>query len=87
MQEINKNINVDNLQIIIVFLKPKSHSFSNQSELLLIMDPNVVEALRRGNPVVFFDISIGGSPAGRIRLELFKNKCPKVIFLCYYLYA
>lgn len=42
------------------------------------MDPNVLECLRRGNPVVFLDISIGGSPSGRIRLELFKNICPKV---------
>ncbi|KAK8790178.1 hypothetical protein WA538_001436 [Blastocystis sp. DL] len=43
------------------------------------MDPNVLECLRRGNPVVFFDISIGGSPSGRIKLELFKNKCPKTV--------
>lgn len=42
------------------------------------MDPNVLNALRRGNVVVFLDISIGGSPSGRIRLELFKNTCPKV---------
>lgn len=42
------------------------------------MDPKVLDCLRRGNPVVFFDISIGGSPSGRIRLELFKNICPKV---------
>ena len=46
--------------------------------LISIMDPNDLECLRRGNPVVFFDISIGGSPSGRIKLELFKNKCPKV---------
>lgn len=45
------------------------------------MDPNVLECLRRGNPVVFLDISIGGSPSGRIRLELFKNICPKVCSL------
>lgn len=42
------------------------------------MDPKVLECLRKGNTVVFFDISIGGSPSGRIKLELFKNKCPKV---------
>lgn len=35
------------------------------------------EALKRGNPVVFFDISIGGSPAGRLKMELFKKECPK----------
>ncbi|EFA83366.1 hypothetical protein PPL_04159 [Heterostelium album PN500] len=29
------------------------------------------------NPRVFFDITIGGQPAGRIVMELFKNKTPK----------
>ena len=28
------------------------------------------------NPIVFFDISIGGQPAGRVFLELFKDVCP-----------
>ena len=42
------------------------------------MDQQVVACLRRGNPVVFFDISIGGTPSGRIRFELFKKLCPKV---------
>ena len=42
------------------------------------MDSKILECLRRGNPVVFFDISVGGTPSGRIRLELFKDKCPKV---------
>jgi peptidyl-prolyl isomerase H (cyclophilin H) len=43
------------------------------------MDQALSEALRRGNPVVFFDISIGGAPAGRIKLELFKKDCPKTV--------
>jgi peptidylprolyl isomerase len=30
------------------------------------------------NPHVFFDISIGGSPAGRVVMELFKDQVPKV---------
>jgi len=30
------------------------------------------------NPVVFFDISIGGFPAGRIKMELFADVVPKV---------
>ncbi|KAG6582836.1 flagellar peptidyl-prolyl cis-trans isomerase [Phytophthora cinnamomi] len=34
------------------------------------MDAALSEALRRGNPVVFFDVSIGGAPVGRLRLEL-----------------
>lgn len=29
------------------------------------------------NPVVFFDVSIGGVPAGRIKMELFADICPK----------
>jgi peptidyl-prolyl isomerase H (cyclophilin H) len=43
------------------------------------MDAALSEALRRGNPVVFFDVSIGGAPAGRLRLELFKKDCPKTV--------
>ena len=38
----------------------------------------------RGNPVVFFDVTISGHPAGQIRMELWKNTgcdgnpaCPK----------
>lgn len=30
-----------------------------------------------GNPVVFFDVSIGGKETGRITLELFADVCPK----------
>jgi peptidylprolyl isomerase len=30
-----------------------------------------------GRPVVFFDISIGGNPAGRVTMELFSEACPK----------
>jgi hypothetical protein len=41
-------------------------------------ESTVADAIKRGNPVVFFDITIGGEPAGRIMLELFKNLCPKV---------
>ncbi len=40
------------------------------------MDPEIVEAIERGNPVVFFDITIGGMPMGRIKMELFKDVCP-----------
>ncbi|KAH6560458.1 hypothetical protein BASA61_008792 [Batrachochytrium salamandrivorans] len=29
------------------------------------------------NPIVFMDISIGGQPAGRIKMELFKDIVPK----------
>lgn len=30
------------------------------------------------NPKVFFDVDIGGKPAGRITFELFKDVVPKV---------
>uniref|UniRef100_A0A7S1UGG5 Peptidyl-prolyl cis-trans isomerase n=1 Tax=Phaeomonas parva TaxID=124430 RepID=A0A7S1UGG5_9STRA len=40
-------------------------------------DPAVLEAVGRGNPVVFFDITIGGIPAGRIKMEIFKDVVPK----------
>ncbi|KAG7380641.1 Peptidyl-prolyl cis-trans isomerase H [Phytophthora pseudosyringae] len=43
------------------------------------MDAALSEALRRGNPVVFLDLSIGGAPAGRLRLELFKKDCPRTV--------
>jgi len=29
------------------------------------------------NPVVFFDMSVGGSPAGRVVMELFANVVPR----------
>lgn len=41
------------------------------------MDPVLQEVLDRGNYVVFFDISIGGIPAGRIKMELFADLCPQ----------
>jgi hypothetical protein len=40
-------------------------------------DSTVADAIRRGNPVVFMDITIGGAPAGRILLELFKDLAPR----------
>jgi len=40
-------------------------------------DPAVAEAVARGNPVVFFDISIAGSPMGRIKMELFADTVPR----------
>lgn len=41
------------------------------------MDPAIIDAIGRGNPVVFFDISIAGVSAGRIKIELFADICPK----------
>jgi peptidylprolyl isomerase len=31
------------------------------------------------NPKVFFDVTIGGRPAGRITMELYANDCPKTV--------
>jgi len=41
------------------------------------MDPAIQDAIQRGNPVVFFDIAIGGVLAGRIKIELFADVCPR----------
>jgi hypothetical protein len=30
------------------------------------------------NPKVFFDVTVGGSPAGRIVMELYADQVPKV---------
>lgn len=38
-----------------------------------------MDAIKRGNLVVFFDITIGGAPAGRIKIELFKLFVPKTV--------
>lgn len=38
---------------------------------------SVAEAVRRGNVVVFLDITIGGVAAGRIKLELFSSLVPR----------
>ena len=40
-------------------------------------DTSLADALKRGHPVVFFDVTIGGQPAGRIRMELFKSQVPR----------
>ena len=29
------------------------------------------------NPIVFFDVSLGGADLGRIKMELFADKTPK----------
>lgn len=38
---------------------------------------SIAGAAANGNPIVFFDISIGGQPAGRIKMELFADTTPK----------
>jgi peptidyl-prolyl isomerase H (cyclophilin H) len=41
------------------------------------MDPAIADAIARGNPVVFFDVSIAGVSTGRIKMELFADVCPR----------
>lgn len=41
-------------------------------------ETTLADAIRRGNPVVFFDVSVGGRDIGRIKLELFKDVAPRV---------
>jgi len=40
-------------------------------------DAAVGEAVARGNPVVFFDVSMGGVAQGRLKIELFADVAPK----------
>lgn len=45
-------------------------------------DPAVMEAVERGNQVVFFDMAMGdedtaSAPLGRIKMELYSKDCPK----------
>jgi hypothetical protein len=42
-------------------------------------ESTVAEALKRGHPVVFFDVTIGGAPAGRLKIELFKTQVPRTV--------
>eukprot|EP00756_Hemistasia_phaeocysticola_P004002 Hpha_TRINITY_DN12579_c0_g1::TRINITY_DN12579_c0_g1_i1::g.51137::m.51137/K09567/PPIH, CYPH; peptidyl-prolyl isomerase H (cyclophilin H) len=35
------------------------------------------EVVSSSNPIVFFDVTIGGAPAGRIKMELFSDKVPR----------
>ena len=39
--------------------------------------PYTTRRMSEGNPVVFFDISVGGSPKGRIEMELRADVVPK----------
>ena len=42
------------------------------------MEPTTVDAVvRRGNAAVFLDVSVGGAPLGRLRLELFRTQVPR----------
>jgi peptidyl-prolyl isomerase H (cyclophilin H) len=44
---------------------------------LVSPDPNITAALERGNIVCFFDVTVGSTPVGRIKMELYKTTTPK----------
>ncbi|KAK1238330.1 hypothetical protein MKX07_006476 [Trichoderma sp. CBMAI-0711] len=48
---------------------------SSPFDTLIAMPPTQLP--ENGNPLVFFDITIGGEPLGRITFELFKDVVPK----------
>lgn len=40
-----------------------------------------MKELTYSNPVVFFDIAIGGVPQGRMKFELYADRVPKYVLL------
>ena len=54
-----------------------------ESDMAAAEDTNIDDAIRhdrpisKQNPIVFFDISIGGTEVGRIKMELFADVVPK----------
>ena len=42
-------------------------------------DPGIAAAVARGNPVCFLDVSVGSTPIGRIKLELFREIAPRTV--------
>jgi hypothetical protein len=49
------------------------------SNTLFNQHSNITNSIKMSNPRVFFDISIGGAPAGRVVMELFADQVPKVL--------
>jgi|AntRauTorckE5430_2_1112549.scaffolds.fasta_scaffold03322_7 hypothetical protein len=49
-------------------------------------DPSVMNAIEKGNKVVFFDMEMGelgkGTPLGRIKLELFVKEVSECTYHC-----
>tara|TARA_B100000795_G_C22610173_1_gene364787 strand:+ start:51 stop:632 length:582 start_codon:yes stop_codon:yes gene_type:complete len=52
---------------------------SSTETIQISPDSNIVAALERGNIVCFFDISVGTTQIGRIKMELYKTVCPKTV--------
>lgn len=45
-------------------------------------ETTLADALRRGNPVVFFEVAVAGRSIGIIKMELFKDVAPRVWRSC-----
>lgn len=45
-------------------------------------ETTLADALKRGNPVVFFDVAVAGREIGRVKMELFKDVAPRVGGVC-----
>merc|ERR1712037_49898 len=50
---------------------------TEKKKLLLIVMSSGIKVSNRDNPIVFFDISVGGKEIGRLKIELFRDVCPK----------
>jgi peptidyl-prolyl isomerase H (cyclophilin H) len=42
-------------------------------------ETTVADVVKRGNVAVFFDVTIGGHPLGRISMELFRTQVPRTV--------
>jgi peptidyl-prolyl isomerase H (cyclophilin H) len=56
-----------------------SAATTTPTEPLVSPDPNITAALERGNVVCFFDISVGSTEVGRIKMELYKTIAPRTV--------
>ncbi|KAL0478362.1 peptidyl-prolyl isomerase H [Acrasis kona] len=63
--------------LLFVLLSSKSNQTVNKSAVSVPKQDSIGNLKHADNPVVFFDISIGGRPLGRITFELFSHIVPK----------
>jgi len=69
---------IGSLFIILSTYNPVALLTSNlQSTTTLSPSSSTTTATLMSNQVVFFDVAIGGRPAGRIEMTLFSDVCPR----------